>query len=223
MLPTADAVAQDAAARIAGAIRATVADRGSCVVALTGGNTPVPIYRRLAGHDVPWDRVHVTQTDDRVLPAAETGLNWRTIEETLLDPAGVPAERRHPMPVSGDPEAGAGAYAELLKSLTDKGSADLVLLQLGPDGHLASLFDGRYDPEDQAGVAVTSPGEGVLRMTQTLPSLTGAATRIVVATGAGKAEAVAKVRASTPDTLATRTFLGSGGVLLLDDEAGAGR
>jgi len=218
--PTPESVAEHTARTVARNVREAVLARGVCVIALTGGNTPVHTYELLSAQDVPWDSVHVVQTDDRVLPDSETGSNWRMIRETLLDPASVPEERRHPMPVGApDPVSAARDHTRLLRSLTPSGHADLVLLQLGPDGHLASLFADRYEPGDTSGVTLTTTADGALRMTQTLPALCGAATRIVLATGAGKTEAVAKLAAGTDDTFATRSFLGSDGLLLLDVQA----
>ncbi|MFH9474346.1 6-phosphogluconolactonase [Streptomyces anulatus] len=217
---TAEEASANAASTVADAIRKAVSQRGECVLALTGGNTPVDTYRLLAAMDVPWGGVQVVQTDDRVRPHTETGSNWRMICRTLLDPASVPEDRRHPMPVdAADPEAAAAEYAKLLQALAPDGGADVVLLQLGPDGHLASLFHNRYDPQETSGTQITTTVDGAVRMTQTLRSLRAAKTRVLLATGGSKTEAVEKVRSGTADTFATRTFLGPDGLLLLDAAA----
>ncbi|MEV0279779.1 6-phosphogluconolactonase [Streptomyces sp. NPDC050610] len=218
--------AEGAARAITEHIRRTLARRQRCVLALTGGSTPAATYQNLARMPVPWDRVHVIQTDDHLTRSGD-GPSWRVIEERLLEPAAVPAENRHPMPVGTplDPREAAQAYGHLLGRLLTDGAPDVVVTGLGEDGHTASLFHGDPALESSRWVAVTRPYQDTTRMTLTLPVLSGGGLRLVLAAGAGKAAAVGRLLdgGDDPRFTAVRTVLGEDGVLLVDEIAAAGQ
>src|SRR6267378_3732241 len=118
-------------------------------IALSGGNTPVPIYTRLAaiGHDLPWELTRITFGDERCVPPDDRQSNFRMAWETLLAPAGVPEKSILRMRGEIDPQTAAQEYQDQLDLLaTQRGEPiyrhDLILLGLGDDGHTASLFPG---------------------------------------------------------------------------------
>jgi len=82
VLDDADAVAREAARLIAAEARTVVAARGRFVVALSGGRTPWQMLRALAGEDVPWNRVHVVQVDERIAPAGNPDRNLTHLRES---------------------------------------------------------------------------------------------------------------------------------------------
>src|SRR6201981_1788380 len=137
----ADAVAIQAAKRIAGEARQAVAARSSFVMAVSGGRPPRRMLRALAGEDVPWDGVHVVQVDERVAPAGDPDRNLTHLRESLLEHAPLRPERIHAMPVeSSNLEAACEEYAQILRAIAGSPPVlDLVHLGLGPDGHTASL------------------------------------------------------------------------------------
>jgi 6-phosphogluconolactonase len=192
------AVAARAAALVAASARAAAAERGRFVLAVSGGRTPWQMLRALAGEDVPWPAVHVTQVDERVAPAGDPARNLTHLRESLLAHAPLRPEQVHPMPVEGpDLGAGAAAYARTLAELAgDPPVLDLVHLGLGPDGHTASLVP--RDPVlDIAGadVAVTGPYQGRRRMTLTYPALDRARQILWLVTGPDKATMLPRLRA----------------------------
>src|ERR1041384_6989231 len=84
------ALAERAAAWIASVLRATVARRGHCAMALAGGNTPAPVYRLLAHlADIPWTRVILYFGDERGVPPDDARSNYRLVHHNLL--SGLPA------------------------------------------------------------------------------------------------------------------------------------
>lgn len=197
ILADADAVAQRAAAIIAGEARAAVAARGRFVVAVSGGHTPWVMLRGLAGEAVPWTGVHVVQTDERVAPAGDPDRNLTHLRESLLERVPLHPEQVHAMPVeSPDLDAAAARYAATLREIAGTPPVlDLVHLGLGPDGHTASLVPG--DPVlavTDADVALAGPYQGRRRMTLTYPMINRAGRVLWVVTGEEKAGMLVRLR-----------------------------
>jgi 6-phosphogluconolactonase len=209
VLETPEDVAETAAAEIAEAIRG-----GSRTLVLAGGTTPGRCYQLLADLEVEWGRVTVLFGDERCVRPEHPDSNYRMARETLLDrvaPATV-----HRMPAELGPDKGAAAYAPIVEGLSP---LDLVVLGVGEDGHTASLFPGHavLNAKGLVSGVRNSPKPPPERVTLTLPALQGARLVLILATGAGKAKAVA---------MAKRQEVPSGmiaGARWLIDRAAAGR
>ncbi len=140
---------QDSAEFILQTARDALGLRGEFRIALSGGNTPRPIYEELArrGPDLPWERIFVTFGDERCVPPDDEKSNYRMARESLFIPAAVPARSVARMRGEIDPALAADEYQDQLDVLAvQKGEPvfrhDLILLGLGSDGHTASLFPG---------------------------------------------------------------------------------
>jgi 6-phosphogluconolactonase len=186
----ANSAALEAARFIASEARAAVKDRGSFVMAVSGGQTPWLMLRALALEDLPWNAVHVVQVDERIAPAGDLDRNLTHLRESLLEHAPLPPGQIHPMPVdSPDLQAACAQYAGTLEMIAGSPPVlDLVHLGLGPDGHTASLVPG--DPVrniKDADVALTGLYQGRRRMTLTYPILNRSRQILWLVTGEEKA------------------------------------
>jgi len=139
----------DAANFILDSAHKALGERGEFRIALSGGNTPRPVYARLAtmARDLPWERALITFGDERCVPPDDEQSNYRMARETLLVPAAVPEKSIMRMRGEIDPQIAAEEYQDQLDLLaTQRGEHiyrhDLILLGLGEDGHTASLFPG---------------------------------------------------------------------------------
>jgi 6-phosphogluconolactonase len=228
----------EAAARAAVAgLEAAVEAHGSATWVLTGGGTPTAAYRRLAAHDlragVEWDRLRVAIGDERCVPVDHPDSNWGQAAAALLDHVPVPGRQLLRPPAELGPEVAADAYQAALAALPAGPAGvprlELVWLGVGEDGHCLSLFPGHPELEvaDRLVVAVhDSPKPPPDRVSLTLPALAGTERLVVLASGAGKAEAVARARAGDdrlPLARAVARVRAAGGSVtwLLDQAAAA--
>src|SRR5438094_4969273 len=155
-----------------------IGERNQFRIALSGGNTPRPVYARLAavGHDLPWDLIRITFGDERCVPPDDQQSNFRMAWETLLAPAAVPEESILRMRDEIDPQIAAQEYQDHLNRMASQRSEpiyrhDLVLLGLGDDGHTASLFPGTAALEETIRLVVANfvPKLNAWRLTFTFP------------------------------------------------------
>ena len=195
-----ESTARAAAKAIAAEAVAAVAARGKFVMAVSGGRSPWIMLRALATENIPWDRVHIVQVDERVAPAGDPDRNLTHLRESLRD-SPIRPEQIHAMPVeSPDLEAAAAQYAStLIKIAGSPATLDLIHLGLGPDGHTASLVPG--DPVlhvTDLGVALTGVYQGRRRMTLTYPVIDRARRILWLVTGSEKVGALARLRKGDP-------------------------
>ncbi|HEY4728135.1 MAG TPA: 6-phosphogluconolactonase [Actinomycetes bacterium] len=229
----------EAAARAAVAdLEAAVEAHGTATWVLTGGDTPMAAYRRLAAHDlragVEWDRVRVAMGDERCVPVHHPDSNWGQAAAALLDH--VPVGDHQLLRPRGElgAEAAADAYQTALAAAlpATAGGAprlEVVWLGVGEDGHCLSLFPGHPEVEvtDRLVVPVHhSPKPPPDRISLTLAALAGTERLLVLAAGAAKADPVARARAGDdrlPLTRAVEAVRAAGGSVawLLDRAAAA--
>jgi 6-phosphogluconolactonase len=193
VLPTAEAAAERAADWLRAEIGRASAQRGRCLVALSGGRTPWRMLHDLRRLRVHWHDLDVFQVDERVVPATDERRNARQIADLLVAPDALAAHQFHAMPVERDDlEAGADEYARLLAEHAGTPPVlDVVQLGVGADGHTASLVSGdRLLEERDRDVGVSAIYQRVRRMTLTFRVLDAARHRLWLVTGADKAKAL---------------------------------
>lgn len=202
-----EAVAQRAADFVVEALREAVAARDVATLALSGGRTPSRMLERLTEASVPWPKVHLFQTDERIAPADASARNAHAIRRLLTDRIALPPQQIHWMPVEAeDAEAACRTYQATLRSVAGSPpTLDLVHLGLGEDGHTASLFPGDPAAGQRDHDVVTSlPHGGWHRMTLSAPVLENARRLLWLVCGAEKAQALAALRRGDPSIPAGR-------------------
>ena len=169
---------RDAARFILKQGREAIAARGLFRLGLTGGRSPAAINAaliELAG-DFPWSKVQFTFGDERCVPPEHDDSNFRLARQSLFDPAGVPEGNVFRMRGEIDPDHAAQEYeaqlAAFAKRLGERCyTHDLLLLGLGEDGHIASLFPGvsALDETTRLVMPVIGPKPPPQRITMTFP------------------------------------------------------
>lgn len=206
---TPDEVADLVRHRLLGVIASVQAEGGIPHVALTGGSVASVVHRAIAAAPevdrVDWSRVELWWGDERFVPAGDPDRNAQQAYHDLLGELPLDPDRVHPMPASDsgmNVGAAATSYAEELRA---HGGAefDVVMLGMGDDGHVASLFPHQSGVmvEDELAIAVTdAPKPPAERISLTLPALNRSRETWMLVTGATKAAAVAQATSSTAST-----------------------
>jgi 6-phosphogluconolactonase len=199
-----DGLARIVARHVLAHARAAVAARGRFSLVLTGGSTPKGLYQRLAADGVlrarfPWPQTAVYWGDERHVPPTHPDSNYRMAHEALLAHVPIAASSVHRIRAeAADAADAAASYEEEVRAARaadPDGLFDLVLLGMGADGHIASLFPGSPLLHD-APTLVAAPWVPALethRLTLTPPALLGARAISLLVTGESKAEAVRDV------------------------------
>jgi 6-phosphogluconolactonase len=184
----------DAADFILKQAHTAIGERNEFRIALSGGNTPQPVYARVAAEarELPWDLIHIMFGDERCVPPDDPDSNFKMAWETLLAPAAVPEKSIMRMRGEIDPQIAAQEYEQQLDAIAAERSEpiyrhDLILLGLGDDGHTASLFPGTAALEETTRRVVANfvPKLNAWRLTFTFP-LINQARHILFLVGAAK-------------------------------------
>jgi len=156
------------------AIHETLKKYPDCRLGLAGGSTPKALYEKLAGADLPWEKIKIIQLDERYVPSDDKESNLKMLRQTLLSHAPVPPENVFVFDTSLSYESAAEEMTRQLEKLgSDRALLDVLVLGAGSDGHIASLFEGDSALQSTE-LASTATAEGYptpQRLTLTLPAL----------------------------------------------------
>lgn len=227
----ADTLAATVASRLIVKIVDAQAERGSASVVLTGGRIAAKVLRtvkdRPEASAIDWSKVSLWWGDERFLPAGDPDRNETQAREALLDALPLDPAKVHPMPASDGPD-GDDAEAAAARYAAEIGNApfDVLMLGVGEDGHVASLFPDHPVLNETAGTTAAvhdSPKPPPTRITLTMPTIQTADEVWLIAAGPDKSEAVGaalngdKTRPAAHATGRSRTYW------LLDEAAAAKR
>lgn len=201
-----------AAGEVAALMKRTIKRQGWCSLVLSGGGSPRRLYELLAkpgsAAGIEWSRVHVFWSDERCVAPDDDRSNYRLARVCLLDHVPLPPANIHRMPGELDPQQAAlESEQDIRRFFRSRVPAagtlpafDIVLLGMGPDGHVASLFPGQ-DP------GITAPQRLVIaarapqgmpvewRLSMSLPLLTNAQEVFLIVCGSEKKPVLDRVLA----------------------------
>jgi len=179
-------------------------DRSNYFIALSGGTTPMAIYRRVAERSItsiiPWDKVHFFWSDERCVPPDHPESNFKMAYDSLLGKISVPSDNIHRIKGEAPVESEAGRYTGVINDLIEDRLNgipifDWIFLGLGLDGHTASLFPDSpvLTESKRICAAANHPQTGQDRLTFTFPLINSARRISFLATGSEKSAVVSEI------------------------------
>jgi len=201
-----DRLRREVSRRLASEADRAIRARGFFALAVPGGSVGREFFPAFATLPLDWTKTRIFWVDERAVPPADFESNFGLARSAWLEPAGVPAECIHRMPAdAGDLRAAARRYAANLESVLGvPAQLDLVLLGVGDDGHVASLFPDHAALAERTALVVPiddAPKPPARRLTLTLPLLTSASLVVVAGFGASKAAVISEALQGTDSAL----------------------
>ena len=172
-------------------------------IALAGGNTPKKLYQLLAqkpfSNTMPWGELRLFFGDERIVPPTSHDSNYKMVDDNLIKKINIDPLRIHRIHGEMNPHAAADAYTQVLTNFlfieNDLPQFDLVLLGLGTDGHIASLFPDTDIIDDQTSIAapvhINKPDSW--RVSVTLPVINNAKNIWILVSGDTKQDMIDRV------------------------------
>ncbi len=189
-------LAEGAARHVLERARAAVAARGAFRLVLAGGTTPRRTYELIAARGAGWERWHLYFGDERCLPPGHPERNSEMVHAALAGRVPIPRDQVHPIPAELGPGVAAAQYRALLSGTP---TFDLVLLGVGEDGHVASLFPGRPLAGSRTVIPVfDAPKPPPERVSLALGALADSREILYLVAGAAKRAAVEAWRRGDP-------------------------
>ncbi len=188
-------------------IETAIEQKGQFTIALSGGNTPKPLYEAIANKKLPWEKIHVFWGDERYVPPDHPESNQLMARHAWLDRVDIPAANIHSMPTSDtEPAVAAAQYEQHLQEFFHSlpgefPSLDVILLGMGDDAHTASLFPHTEVLKVRDHLIGVGNKDGNPRLTFTYPLINAASCVMFVVAGANKRQALDQVFAPVADDL----------------------
>lgn len=230
ILPDSASLINAAAEHFVATARAAIAKRGVFHVALAGGSTPKGLYQKLATspfiEQIDWSRVHLFFGDERCVPPTHDDSNFKMARQAMIDLVPIPEENVHRMPTeSGDPAEVARRYAQTMQDVMKGEPFDLLLLGLGPDGHIASLFPDTpaLEVRDTLTTSLYVEKFDSWRVTVTYPVINAARQVIIFISGEAKAEIVREITNGAVSGLPVQRLAPQNDYYWFMDKAAAGQ
>jgi 6-phosphogluconolactonase len=230
ILPDAESLINAATEQFVHAARSAIAKRGVFYVALAGGSTPKGLYQKLATspyvEQIDWSRVHLFFGDERCVLPTHDDSNFKMANEAMIKHVSIPEENVHRMPTEEGvaPEV-AIRYSRTMLDVLGEQPLDLVLLGLGPDGHIASLFPDTdaLDVTDRTTTSLYVEKFESWRVTMTYSTINEARQVIVFIGGEAKAPIVKDITTDAVQGLPVQRLAPQGEYYWYMDAAAAGQ
>lgn len=212
-----ESLSHDAAHALVAVVNRAIKERGYCSLVLSGGSSPLRLYALLAkppfSSQIEWEKLHVFWTDERCVGPDDERSNYHCARSSLLDHVPLPTVNIHRMPGEIESQQAALESSADIKLFFEQRSAesgqypsfDCVLLGMGVDGHIASLFPGKDDTLHEGALVIeTIAPEGMpveKRLSMSLPLLAAAHEVFFIVCGSDKQPVVDEVISGSPAAL----------------------